>query len=384
MTHRERALAALNHQEPDRVPIDLSAAAGDFITIPAHRALLDYLGLSARPISVLRKEMQYAVVDEDILRRFDVDFRRLDLGAPDKSAEETGPNDSYRDDWGILRRRPPDGFYYDLVPGSSPLRDAENVADLERFPWPDPDDQGLYRGLRERAKRLHEETDYAVVLSAPCEFFGIAGLLRGWENFYMDLAANQTLAEALMDRCLEYFLSVAHRALHEAGEYADVVVASRDDFGGTDRPLLSPSTFRRLIKPRLRRVFDLYRSHTAAKRFMHCDGAIFDLIPDMIDVGLEALNPIQVSAVGMGDTRKLKREFGGRLTFWGGIDTHNVLPHGSTEDVRCEVRRRLADLGQGGGYVGCSVHSFQPDVPPENIIAMFEAFNEFGWYPLQP
>jgi uroporphyrinogen decarboxylase len=383
MTHRERALAALNHREPDRVPIDLSAAAGDFITIGAYRRLLDHLGFGGRTIATLRKDMQYAVVDEDILRLFDVDFRRVDLGAPDYFTPEAGPDDSYCDAWGVLRRRPSGGFYYDLVPGSSPLKDAASIEDLDRYPWPDPHDPGLFRGLRKRAKRLHEETDYAVVLSASCEFFGIAALLRGWENFYIDLVANQAFAEALMDRCLEYHLAVAKRALQEAGEFADVVVASRDDFGGMDGLLISPAIFRWLLKPRLQRALDLYKNGTSAKRFMHCDGAICEILPDLIELGVQALNPIQVSAAGMGDTRALKREHGADLTFWGGIDTHHVLPRGGVEEVRQETLKRISDLAPGGGYVACTVHSIQPDVPPVNVIAMYEALNEFGRYPLR-
>ena len=383
MTHRERALVALNHGEPDRVPIDLGAAAGDYITIGAYRSLLDHLGFGGRAIATLKKDMQYAAVDEDILRRYDVDFRRVDLGAPDNFTPEEGPDDSYRDAWGVLRRRPSGGFYYDLVPGSSPLKDATSIGDLDRYPWPDPHDPGLYRGLRERAKRLHEETDYAVILAVSCEFFGIAALLRGWEEFYIDLVANQAFAEALMDRCLEYHLAVAKRALQEAGEFADVVVASRDDFGGMDGLLVSPTIFRRLLKPRLKRALDLYKSGTSAKRFMHCDGAIAEILPDLIELGVEALNPIQVSAAGMGDTRALKRDFGAALTFWGGIDTRYVLPRGSVEEVRQETLRRISDLAPGGGYVLCTVHSIQPDVPPTNVIAMYETVNEFGWYPIR-
>lgn len=383
MTHRERALAALSHREPDRVPIDLSAAAGDFITIGAYRTLLDHLGFGGRSIATLRKETQYAVVDEDILRLFDVDFRRVDLGAPDFWTPEVGPDDSYRDQWGVLRRRPSGGFYYDLVPGSSPLKDAAAIEDLDRYPWPGPHDSGLFRGLRERAKRLHEETDYAVVLAVSSEFFGIAALLRGWEDFYMDLVENQAFAEALMDRCLEYHLAVAKRALQEAGEFADIVVVSRDDFGGMDGLLVSPGIFRRLLKPRLKRILDLYTNNTSAKRFMHCDGAICEILPDLIELGVEALNPIQVSAAGMGNTRALKGEFGADLTFWGAIDTRYVLPRGSVEEVRQEIMQRVSDLAPGGGYVACTVHSIQPDVPPTNVIAMYKALNEFGWYPLR-
>lgn len=383
MEHRERVLAALTHQEPDTVPLDLSSAAGDFVTAIAYSRLLDHLKLGRRPIKILRRMMQYATVDEDVLRRFDVDLRRVELGPPDGWTDREMPDDRYEDEWGIVRRRPPGGFYYDLVPEGSPLREADSIDTLDRCRWPDPSDPGRYRGLHERARRLREETDYAVVLYLPCDFFGTSCQLRGWENFYMDLVANPQFAAALMDRCLEYFLSVARRGLEEAGQYADVVVCASDDFGGMNGPLISPATFRNLVKPRLKRVQDLFREYTEAKRFMHCDGAIYPFIPDLIEVGVDTLNPIQVSAAGMGDTKKLKAEFGERLTFWGGIDTHHVLPYGTPDDVRAEVKRRIGDLGASGGYVACSVHSIQPDVPPENVVAMFDAVRDYGRYPVE-
>ncbi len=383
MTHRERVRAALNHREPDRVPCDLSGAIGDAITATAYRNLLQYLGLGDRPIAIENRMTQTARVDEDILRRFDVDFRRVDLGAPDAWQDKLLPDDCYQDEWGVIRQRPPGGYYYDLIPTGSPLRDVDTSEGLDRYPWPDPNDPGRYRGLRQRAKTLHEETDYAVVLVLNCSFFLRCAELRGWENFFMDLAGNTAFAEALMDRYLDIKLAIAGRGLEEAGEYADVVVCSSDDLAGTDRPLLSPRIFRELIKPRMKRTFDFFKERTDAKRLLHCDGAIYSLMPDFVEIGVEALNPVQVSAAGMDDTRQLKKEFGDKLTFWGAIDTHHVLPHGTPEDVRQEVRRRISDLGPGGGYVVCSVHNIQPEVPPANVVAMFEAVNEFGWYPLR-
>lgn len=382
MTHRERVRAALNHQEPDRVPIDLSGAAGDAITAIAYRNLLRHLGLGDRPIKIENKMTQTAKVDEDVLRRFDVDFRRLDLRSPDGWEDKWLPDDSYMDEWGVVRRRPPGGYYYDLTPEGSPLREVDTSAGLERYKWPDPLNPGRYRGLREEAKRLHEETDYAVVLVLNCSFFLRCAELRGWENFFMDLAANRAFAEELMDRYLDIKLTMAKRGLEEAGDLVDVVVCTTDDLGSTDSLLISPRIWKELIYPRFKRTFTFFKEHTDAKRFFHCDGAIYPLIPDFIEAGVEALNPVQVSAAGMGDTKKLKEEFGDKLTFWGAIDTHHVLPHGTPEDVRQEVGRRIMDLGPGGGYVVCSVHNIQPEVPPENVVAMFDAVNEFGWYPL--
>ena len=380
MTHRERALAALNHQEPDRVPIDLAQAAGDGITAIAYENLLRHLGLGGRPINIWNREVQIAEVDEDVLRRFGVDFRAVRPGGPDRGGDVTLSPDSYRDQWGVVRVRPPGGFYFDFV--DSPFAEDATLSAIERYPWPDPDDPGRYRGLRERARRLRAETDYAVILDADCTFFDNCGPLRGWENFYSDLLINTEFAEALMDRYLDIKLAIAGHVLEEAGEFADVVVVSRDDLGTTTTPIISPALFRRLVLPRMKRIFAFFRARTEAKIFHHCDGAIYPLLGDLVEAGVQIINPVQVNAAGMGDTARLKAEFGDRLTFWGGIDTSAVLPRGTPEDVRREVRRRIADLGPGGGYVVCPVHNFQPEVPPENIVAMFDAVLEYGRYPL--
>jgi uroporphyrinogen decarboxylase len=384
MTHRERVRAALSHQEPDRVPKDLSGAVGDAITAIAYRNLLNHLGLHDRPVKIDHKMTQTAVVEEDVLRRFDIDFRRVELSGPDKWQDKVLPGDRYQDEWGVIRAKPVDGYYYDLVHDGSPMREMDTVDSIERYPWPDPLDPGRYRGLREKARQLHEDTDYAVVLVLNCAFFLRCGELRGWENFFMDLAGNREFAEPLMDRYLDIRLAMAGRGLEEAGKYADVVVVSTDDLAGTDRPLISPRIFNELIKPRMKRTFDFFKERTDAFRLFHCDGAIYDMMGDFVDVGVQALNPVQVSANGMDDTKKMKAEFGDKLTFWGAIDTHHVLPHGSPEDVRQEVKKRILDLGPGGGYVVCSVHNLQPEVPGANTAAMYDAVDEFGWYPLKP
>jgi len=380
MTPRERVRAALHHQEPDRVPVDLAQAAGDGIVVGAYRNLLHYLGLGDRPIQVSSTFTQSVTVDEDVLRRFHVDFRGVEIGGPDGWKDIILPDDSYQDEWGVVRRRPPDGLYYDLV--GSPLAEIDTISGLDTYHWPDPYNPGRFRGLREKAKRLRDETDYAIVLNVNCTFFLRCAELRGWENFYADLAGNKEFICTLMDRYLDWRLAVAERALEEAGEYADVVMCTSDDLAGSNELLISPKMYRELIKPRQQRTFDFFKARTDAVRLYHNDGAIYPLINDFIEIGVEALNPIQVSAAGMGDTKKLKAEFGDKLCFWGAIDTHHVLPHGSTEEVRQEVKRRIQDLGPGGGYVVCSVHNIQSDVPPENIVAMFDAVQEFGWYPL--
>ena len=380
MTPRERVLAALNHEEPDRVPIDLAQAQGDGITIEAYRNLLRHLGLPDRPIQVKAKVGQTAKPDEDVLRRFKIDFRYVGLGAPDGWKDIQIGENSYQDEWGVVRTMPPGGYYYDLT--APPLAGDATISAIERHSWPDPYDPGRYRGLRERARRLREETDYAVVIDLNCSFFLRCCELRGWENFFMDMVADPEFAGALMDKMLDTRLAMAGRALEEAGEYVDIVMVTSDDVGMIDRTIVSPALYRSMIKPRQQRTFDFFRARTGAKLFYHTDGAIYSLLPDFVELGVDILNPIQVSATGMDDTGQLNLEYGDKLVFWGGIDTHHVLPYGTVEDVRQEVRRRILDLGPGGGYVLCSVHNIQPDVPPENVVAMFDSAYELGRYPL--
>lgn len=380
-TPRERVRKALDHEEPDRVPLDLGQAQGDGITAVAYRNLLDFLGLGNRDLKIKTRFTQVAEVDEDVLRRLRIDFRYVRPGRPDGWTDLELDEQSYQDEWGVIRSMPPGSFYYDLT--GSPLAEDGTMSGLEQRHWPDPEDPGRYRGLRERACRLHEETPYAVVGNLNCSFFLRCFELRGWTNFYMDLAANPGYAEALMDRFLDIQLRIAERALQEIGEYIDVAMVTTDDLGMIDRPLVSPEMYRDLVKPRQRRTFDLFRKYTDAKLFYHCDGAIRDLLPDFIEIGAEVINPIQLNATGMGDTRSLKQEFGDRLSFWGAVDTQHALPLGSTEDVRQEVRHRIMDLGANGGYVVCPVHNIQPEVPPQNVVAMYDAAYELGRYPHQ-
>ncbi|HYL81128.1 MAG TPA: uroporphyrinogen decarboxylase family protein [Candidatus Acidoferrum sp.] len=381
MTPRERVMASLNHQEPDRVPIDLGQAVGDGITLTAYRNLLRHLGMNENAIQVKDRRGQTARVDEEVLGRFRVDFRGLGLGPPENRTDRWLDDRTYEDEWGVVRTMPPGSYYYDLI--RAPFAEDASLSAIDRHRWPDPSDPGRFRDLREKARRLHEQTEYAIVVDLNCAFFLRCCELRGWENFYMDLVANVEFAEALMDRFLGIRLAIAERALQEVGANADIVMVTSDDLGGTDRTLISPALYRSLIKPRQKRTFDFFKARTGAKLYYHTDGAVYPLIPDLIEIGVEALNPVQVSAAGMGDTQKLKREFGDRLTFWGAIDTHRVLPYGTPGQVREEVRRRILDLGPSGGYVVCPVHNIQPEVPPENVVAMYDAAYDLGSYPLR-
>jgi uroporphyrinogen decarboxylase len=262
-----------------------------------------------------------------------------------------------------------------------PLEGA-TLADLERYPWPDPRDPGRTRGLREEARRLYEETGYAICLdTVGMGTFESCWMLRGLQNFFCDLAADPEFAFALLGKVADFKIALYEELLSAAGEYLDVVFVS-DDLGTQRAPMVSLKTYRELIKPHQARVWRSVKSGTGAKLFMHSCGSVRALIPDFIEMGLDVLNPVQPLAAGM-DTAELKREFGDRLCFWGAVDEQGVLSTGSPDEVRAEVRRRIRDLAPGGGYVLGPSHNIQGDVSPQNIVAMYQAAQEFGGYPIQ-
>ncbi len=379
MTHRERVLAALSHREPDRVPIDFGGSRCSSLHVAGYERLKRHFGIEA-PNIISDRMMQPVFVDERILQRFDVDTRCLTLSAPDKGGDVELDPITYRDEWGVVRSQPAGSYWYDLK--ESPLIGEITVQDIARYPWPDPDDPGRTRGLRERALALKSQGDYALVLNLTVGVVHISQYLRGFQDWYMDMAADQQLVGAVMDAILEVNLPIARRAMKEVGDLVDIVFTG-DDLGTQGGPQISPATYRKVIKPRHARYFSLVHEMCPhAKVALHTCGSVYALLPDLIDIGVEVLNPIQVAAVDM-EPARLKAEFGDKLSFWGAVDSQQVLPHGSTEDVRAEVRRRIRELGKGGGYMVAAVHNIQPDVPTENIVAMYEAAREFGQYPLE-
>lgn len=385
MNHRERALAALHHEEPDRVPVDLGSTRNTGILQAPYAALSAYLGVGAAAQDReapqagpgghgIGKVLGLATPDEALLQRLDVDFRGVFLGRADASAEAPLPDAPdgsamHRDEFGVIRRCPPGGHYFDLA--RSPLSGDITLADIVRYPWPDPADPGLTRGLRERALALRETTDYAIALHLTDIFVHTTQYLRGFEAWYMDLVLAPELAGALMDAVLELRLEVLRRALEAVGDLIDVVSTS-DDVADQRGPQMSMRTYRKLIKPRHARYLQKVREMTDAVLLYHSCGSVVDLLPDLVDMGIQALNPIQVTARGM-DPAALKAAWGHHLAFWGGVDTMHVMPRGTPDDVRAEVRTRIREMGQGGGYVVAAVHNLQPDVPPQNIVAMVEA-----------
>lgn len=370
MTHRERVLAALDHREPDRLPMDLGSSRVTGIVRQAYDNLRARLGYGGEGVLVDRMQ-QIVQMDERILERLGVDVRAFAHGAPDRGGDQELDADRYRDEWGVVRRKPPGCHYYELA--ASPLAGEITAGDIARYPWPDPTDPGRFRGLRQEAERLRK-TGYAVMFNARFFPVHLTQYLRGFEDWYLDLGSNHDRFACLMEAAMDVLVELNRRALAEVGDLIDIV-SFGDDVGLQDRPVCSLPLYRKLIRPAHERAVATIREHSRARIFYHSCGSVYAYIEDFIGMGIDALNPVQVSAKNM-QPERLKREFGSRIAFWGGVDSQHLMPRGSPDEVGAEVRRLFEVMGPGGGYVLANVHNIQPDVPPDNILALFDAGKE--------
>ncbi len=378
LTPRQRVLCALDHQEPDRVPIFFGACSPTTMLGPAYERLKDYLGLPPRQTRLLSRVFQYAQLDEDVMERFGSDARLIAPKAvPSALGRQLSPS-KLIDDWGVTWERKPGCIYWELA--DSPLRNA-TIDDLDHYAWPDLSHAGRFEGLAEEARRLHCQTPYAVMALGYLTVFELIELLRGMDVWMTDLAGDPEFAHALLRKVTDLMIAGVEPYLDAVSPYIDLITFS-DDLGGQQGPLISPKMYRAMVKPYQAEVIAAIKARSKAKVFYHSCGDVYPLVEDFIEIGVDVLNPVQVSAGAMGDTARLKRDFGSRVTFCGGIDTRWVLPHGTPDDVRREVRRRIKDLAAGGGYILSAVHCIQPDVPPENVVAMLEEARVAGCYPL--
>lgn len=383
MDSRERLLSALRHEEADRIPFDLGGTVTTGIHKIAYARLLDYLGIEKREIITCEYLQQLAVIDEDILVRLGVDVRPLYSNAPERLMPKffvEGHSEKFYDMFKIKWRKPLSyGLYFDLE--EHPFANFTSVKEVEEFEFPDPLEEVRYMGVRDRAQKTKSSTNVALALAGI--YAGIvetACWLRGMENFMIDMAADRLMAEAILDKIVEFKAKFWDKALRTFGDCVDVVIEA-DDLGTQSSLLFSPQHYREVIKPRHKYLFDTIRkAKPDVFIFVHSCGNIYKLLPDFIEIGVDAINPVQVTCKDM-DTRILKKEFGKDLTFWGGgIDSANILNKGTVQQVKDEVKRRIDELAPGGGFVFASVHNIQPDVPPENIIAMVETLHEYGVY----
>jgi uroporphyrinogen decarboxylase len=382
ITSKERIILALSHKEADRIPFDLGSTSATGIHVAAYRRLLDHLG-SDRPIQVADMMQQMAYVDDEVLDYLKVDTRGISPNLPSSREDEIVEDGDYRyfsDRWGIKYRMPRDGgLYYDMA--GHPLQGDIGKPDIDGFKFPAateiPEDTVLQVQDWESGRNPP-----AIVLEATeGGFLEISTWLRGFEGFYTDIAGDPGLACYLMDRIIEFKMESWEKALKKIGKHVTVAWEA-DDLGTQNRTMFSPDFYRKYVKPRHKKLFRFIRDVSPKEIFIafHSCGSIYELIPDLIEVGVDAINPVQVSAAKM-DTKKLKAEFGEHLSFWGGgVDTQKILPRGTPQEVKEEVRRRIEDLAPGGGFVFNPVHNVQADVSAENFAAMWEAFREYAAY----
>ena len=375
MNSRERVLAALNHQVPDRVPVDFGSFPGaTSINVRAYQNLLKYFGLD-REVRIANILMFTAEVDRDILDRFQIDTISI---KPTLSQKEFGIPDEFIDrPWAVKWRRSSDFTY---APAEGPFQkiDRPTVDDLRRFPWPKPSEVEDLKQWREKAKRTRAESDRALVARLPSGIFTLAQFMRGFEGWMTDLLMNREFSDALHEKLTGIWTETAEGVLEAVGDNVDIVMFG-DDFGLQNQPIVSPAMFREQMKPWLQKAMNRIKQLTKAKVALHTCGSVFLYLDEFVDIGIDVLNPLQANAKDM-DPTMIKGKVGNQLALWGGIDTHEVLPKGSPEDVRREVKTKIEILGKGGGYLCSADHNILIDIPPKNLITMFEAAAEFGQY----
>ncbi len=384
-TSRDRVLTAIEHREPDRVPITFAGTfATGMLECPPdgknYTKLCKYLGIK----DYEEPDTGFAFnivgnVDERIKERFNSDFRMIATNSPDVRIEKDGTKTAM----GVLcgMRIKKMGYYDDVF--EFPLRKATSKKDIKEYPyWPTNEDfNKLAEGKREEAKNLRENTDYAIVYDGFLCFPSITHpMLVGYDKWFMDMKLNPEFHFALSDKLLEIGLTIHDKMLEAIGDYVDIV-CTYDDMGNQQGLLCSPKAYLKFIKPYEKQMIERIRKYTDAKIYRHSCGSVYEIIPDFIEMGIDILNPVQPLAKNM-EPWRLKKEFGKYLTFCGGIDIQRLLPRGTPEEVKEGVRNTIRIYAPGGGYILGPSHNIEPDTSPENIVAMYEAVQEYGRYPI--
>jgi uroporphyrinogen decarboxylase len=384
LTSRERVLTVLNHEEPDRVPIIIGTSNTTGMKMPAYQRLTQAIGTTAQDRYIYDwPELGTALLDEATLRRLHGDARgvldRFPASVYDRN-QKREPHSPFIDDWGSGQSEIEPGVWF---PGVHPMAGANTLDAIERYPWPDMDDPTRVAHVRAEAQRLREQNEYALI-GTPWLLFPLerAFAMQGMDAFLLNLGEEPEFAEALLWKIAGLCKQLMGHFLRECGDLIDIIKIG-DDLGTQSSLLMSPRMYRSVLKPIHADYIAFIKERTQAKVFFHTDGDVFDLIPDFIEMGVDILNPIQTSAGRIGDLPELKKRFGEQLTFCGAVDTHHVLPNGTPAEVRNEVKRVIDVLAPGGGYMVASVHTIMQDVPAENILAMVDAVDELGRYPIR-
>ncbi|MDR1586356.1 MAG: hypothetical protein LBS57_02735 [Treponema sp.] len=372
MTSKERVLAALNHTEADRVPLDIGSINNTTMHHTVQTRFLQHLGLAGSGTEIRAVCQGVVVPDDSILDYFGADCRSVYINES-RPWRDNGDG-TFTDMWGLVQKLNPDGLYYNMV--GHPLENAETFEDIDAYTFPELT-PFMFEGLRERALKYPDK--FLVLEGFREPMFGLPSWLRRNENFYTDIAADEDLCNHLLDRILEFYKVFVDFIMAEVGDLVDIVKFA-DDLGSQQNLLLSPAAYRKIIKPHQAALYAYVREKYRKKILLHSCGSIKPIIGDLIEIGVDALNPVQLSAKDM-EPERLKAEFGKDITFWGGgIDTQSVLNKANPEEVKRQVKKNLGVFKPGGGYVFAQVHNIMPDVPVENILAMYEAYRENAAY----
>ncbi|MBS1250107.1 MAG: hypothetical protein MAG431_01697 [Chloroflexi bacterium] len=385
MTPKERVLTTLNHQEPDRVPIIIGVSNATGIKMKTCQGIKELAGIEAPDEYIYQwPELGTAKIDEATMQRLRSDARGVRDLEPASTLErnrEREPHSPCIDSWGSGQKEVEPGQWY---PGIHPLPDATTIEEIEAYPgWPDMSDPTRIAHVQSQAQALAQENQYAI-MATPWLLFPLerAFAMQGMDVFLLNLAMRPNFAKALLEKIAQKCKELMGPFLAALGENVDIIKIG-DDLGTQESLLMSPAMYREILKPIHADFIDFIKKRTAAKVFFHTDGDVFPLIEDFIEIGVDILNPIQTSAGRMSNLRELKTRFGDDIVLCGGIDTQRILPEGTPDQVRQEVRRVIDILGPGGGYLVSSVHTIMNDVPPENVLAMVDAVEEFGCYKKQ-
>lgn len=382
MTPRERVLTAINHEEPDRVPLIIGVSNATGIKMKPYQGIKKLEGIDAPDNYIYQwPELGTAEIDETTMQRLHSDVRGVRDLPPAATRERNRTRDPHSpciDSWGSGQREIKPGEWF---PGVHPLPDATTIEDIKNYAgWPDMSDPTRIAHVAEKAQRLAENNEYAI-MATPWLLFPLerAFAMQGMDVFLMNMALYPDFAEALLRKIAGLCKELMGPFLAALGDNVDIIKIG-DDIGTQDSLLMSPRMYRKILKPIHADFIQFIKERTSAKLFFHTDGDVQPLIDDFVEIGVDILNPIQTSAGKMSDLAGLKKRFGKEIVLCGGIDTHRVLPHGTPDEVRKEVKRVIDILGPGGGYMVASVHTIMNDVPPENVLAMVDAVEEYGRY----
>jgi len=375
MNSRERILKSLNYKEPDRVPIDIGGTSCSTLIEPIYKRLLQKYNIKNEDYSIIHSAMRSVNICEEVKDFLYSDTDIMCVNEPSGGRIKWIKN-GFIDEWGVKYRKSKigDDFYYDIC--EHPLANA-NIDDLDKYNWPDPYDKNRYSGLKEKAKILTEKDRFVLGNILESSVFEVAWYLRGFQQFLIDLMINKKFAHALLRKVTFIQKKIYEKFLDEVGIYLDMIFIA-DDLSTQENPIISPELYREMIKPYQREYFKVKEKYSL-KLLYHCCGSISPLLNDFIEIGVDAINPVQISAKGM-EPQILKKDFGGKICFWGGIDTQTVLNSPDEKLVKDSVKRIIDIFAPGGGFVLTSVHNIQNDVPLENIKTMVETAISLGKY----